>query len=92
MTEHCTRTFKPANHISWHDVAGELALFDTSDGTYHALNGSAAAIWRGLARGKTAEQIVRDLAATYDIAADVVAADVDAFLRDALARRLIARE
>ena len=43
-------TYRIPDHIVWQDVPGELALFDARDQTYSALNGSAAAIWREVAR------------------------------------------
>jgi hypothetical protein len=82
-------TYRIPDHIVWQDVPGELALFDARDQTYSALNGSAAAIWREVARGVDQDTIVRTLAAQYDLPDHAIAADVTAFLTDAVGRGLL---
>lgn len=82
-------TFHIPDHIVWQDVPGELALFDARDQTYSALNGSAAAIWREVARGADQDTIAATLAARYDVPADAMSADVAAFIADALAKGLL---
>lgn len=82
-------TYLIPEHIVWQDVPGELALFDARDQTYSALNGSAAAIWREVARGADIDAIVRTLAAQYDVPDQAIAADVTDFLTDAITRGLL---
>jgi hypothetical protein len=77
------------DHISWQNVEHELALFDLRDGSYHALNGSAAAIWRGIAAGKAPEAIADELAALHAADAATVARDLRAFVEAALAKGLL---
>jgi len=79
-----------APHISWNPVEGELALFDSRTGAYHALNTSGATIWRAIASGQQGDEIIDGLAATYGVPRDAMAADVAAFVADALARGLLA--
>src|SRR5262249_860770 len=76
---------------SWTDIGDELVLFDSSRGNYHALNGSASAIWRALCAAGSADAIVARLCETYGADRDRIAADVDAFLVRALASALVAR-
>lgn len=78
-----------ASHIAWNDVPGELALFDSRDGSYHALNGSAAAIWRAIASGLDVTAIVDGLASAYDAPRDAIQSHVDDFLEDARAKGLL---
>lgn len=78
-----------APHISWNNVEGELALFDSRSGAYHALNGSGAAIWRAVAAEMSEDEVVTALAATHDVPRETIAADVRAFIADALARELL---
>jgi len=72
-------------------VAGELALFDDRDGRYHALNGSAAAIWRAIADGLDGPAIVDALIANYDAPRETIAQAVQTFVETALARGLLVR-
>ncbi|MEZ0243750.1 MAG: PqqD family protein [Sphingomonas sp.] len=78
-----------APYISWNPVEGELALFDSRTGTYHALNGSGAAIWRAIASGKSEVETTDQLAAEHGAARETVAADVRAFIADALSLGLL---
>jgi PqqD family protein of HPr-rel-A system len=78
-----------APHISWHPVEGELALFDTRDGSYHALNSSAAEIWRGLADGVPAPELATSLAAAHRVSVDEVAGSIADFIKAALAKGLL---
>lgn len=78
-----------APHISWNPVEGELALFDSRTGAYHALNASGAAIWRAIAGGMREDEAVESLADTHEIPREAIAADVRAFIADALARDLL---
>ena len=77
-------------HIIWQDVPGELALFDAHNQTYSALNGSAAAIWREIGRGSGQAEIVSALASAYGAPREELAADVAAFIADALDKGLLA--
>lgn len=86
MTER--RLFIP-DHIVWQDVPGELALFDAHAGTYHALNASAAAIWRALAAGLSEAEATRMLAEHHMTSRHEMAEAVAAFVRDAKALGLV---
>ena len=78
-----------APHISWNPVEGELALFDTRTGAYHTLNASGAAIWRAIAAGMGEDKAVEALAAAHGGPREAIAADVRAFIADALTRELL---
>ncbi len=78
------------DHISWQNVPGELALFDVRDGRYHALNGTAADIWRGIAAGRSAPEIVADLQARHDVPGDEIAQAVEEFICAAQGKGLLA--
>ena len=89
MTAGTSRRFAPATTVSWTDAGGELVIFDRVRGTYHALNGPASAIWRTLGDGRSADVIVELLVGRFDADRHTVAADVAAFLSNALAGGLI---
>lgn len=78
-----------APYVAWNNVEGELALFDSRDGTYHALNGSAAAIWRAIAAGQSSAEIVDTIAARFDAPPSAIAQHVDEFIAAALAKGLL---
>lgn len=82
-------TLRIPDHIVWQDVPGDLALFDTQRGVYHALNGSAAAIWRVLAAGIDPATIAHRLAEQHAAPLEAIASDVAAFLADARANALL---
>ncbi|MCA1196534.1 HPr-rel-A system PqqD family peptide chaperone [Sphingomonas sp. R647] len=75
---------RPALELYWPPVPGELAIYDTRDGRYHVLNPSAAVIWSAIAAETPVARIAADLAARFGIAVDVMQADVDAFVANAL--------
>jgi hypothetical protein len=78
------------DHIVWQNVEGELALFDRRDDSYHALNGSAATIWRLVAEGMSPLAIVDALAAGYAAPRATIAQGVDSFIADAVQKGLLA--
>lgn len=79
-------------YVSWNPVAGELALFDARDGKYHALNGSAAAIWRAIAAGLDEPALVHELMARYDAPHETIAQAVSDFVATALAKGILIME
>lgn len=83
------RRFAPAASVHWTDAGGELVIFDPVRGSYHALNGSAAAIWRALGDGRSAEAIVDLLVGRFEADRDAIAADVAVFLSSAVSSGLI---
>ena len=80
-----------APHIAWNNVEGELALFDSRDGSYHALNRSGAAIWRAIAAGIPESGIADRLADAHDAPREMIAANVREFIDTALAKGLLVR-
>ena len=81
-----------APHVSWHPVDGELALFDMRDGTYHILNATAAAIWRGLIDTQTPAACAETLAVHYGAPGAEIREDVDAFIALALTKGLLVED
>lgn len=83
-------TLSIADHISWQNVPGELALFDVRDGRYHALNGTAAEIWRAIAAGQSPPEIVAGLRARHEAPEGEIEQAVDAFIATARDKGLLA--
>jgi Coenzyme PQQ synthesis protein D (PqqD) len=79
----------PSKHTIWNDVEGELVLFDSRDGSYHALNEVGSYIWRNIAHGRELSLIIQDLHNQYQQDETAIRADVQLFLSDALAKGLL---
>lgn len=73
-------------------MEGELVLFDTRDGSYHALNATASSIWRGIARGQLPAQIACECAAQFSVDGEQAEAEVLRFTANALVLGLLALE
>ncbi|GAA1348392.1 lasso peptide biosynthesis PqqD family chaperone [Saccharothrix algeriensis] len=73
-------TFTLARHVSATDTDSGMVLLDQRSGRYWQLNGTAAAVVRGLVDGKRPEDVVRALSQAHPQHAERVASDVSAFL------------
>lgn len=82
-------TIRIAPWVSWVDEAASLVLFDGRDASYHALNQSASAIWRGLGASGDLATVAAAIAAEYGLATDEADAAVQAFVGGALAKGLL---
>ena len=80
------------SYITWQDVDGELALFDERDDRYHLLNGTAAALWRGIAAGLDRAMLADQIAAGFRVKPEDIIADIDAFAEAAIAQGLLLRK
>ena len=49
---------------------GEGILVDLNTKKYYQLNETAMVVWKGLEKGKTMNEIVADITATYEVASD----------------------
>jgi hypothetical protein len=83
-------TLSIPDHVSWQNVPGELALFDLRDGRYHALNGTAAEIWRAIAAGQSLSEIVIGLRARHDAPEGEIEKAVKEFIAAARDKGLLA--
>jgi len=79
-------------YITWQDVDGELALFDERDERYHLLNGTAAAIWRGIASGMDRATLIDQISAGFRVKPEGIVADIDAFAEAAIALGLLLKK
>lgn len=81
-----------ASWVSWVPGGGAITLFDDRDGSYHALNASASAIWAALGEGKQPDEIGEAIAAAHRVQASAVRKDVDEFVALALDKGLLVSE
>jgi hypothetical protein len=75
--------------LSWRLIESEVVAVDISASTYLSANPSGALLWQMLAEGTTRRALVERLSERFELAADVAAADVDAFLQSLDARGLL---
>lgn len=64
------------------DMDGDMVMMSIEHGTYFGLTGIAPQIWAALEQPKTASELVQELLPQFDVAADVLRGDIDAFLND----------
>ena len=80
----------PCEHMIFTDLdSTEGVLVDLNTKKYYQLNETAALIWRGLERRLTIENMVKEIAAIYDVSDEHAASSVERILRDFGARKLI---
>ena len=61
----------PGKHVVVTDFdGGEGILVDLNTKKYYQLNETAMVVWKGLEKGKSVSEIVADITATYEVAAD----------------------
>ncbi len=79
-------------HIVFTDFdGGDGVLVDLNTKKYYQLNETAALVWRGLERGRTNEEIVKELTAAYDVTPEHAAASLEKLLRGFYSHKLIRR-
>jgi hypothetical protein len=87
MTE---RTPRPHDHVVSTEFDGrEAVLVDLNTKRYYTLNETAMLVWRNLERGRTKEEIVRELTDAYDVTAEHATASVERLLDSFIAHRLL---
>ena len=67
----------PGQHVVVTDFdGGEGILVDLNTKKYYQLNETAMVVWRGLEKGKTMNEIVADITASYEVGPDQAAVSV----------------
>ena len=92
MSANADRTAVPVphDHVVFTDLDGvEGVLVDLNTKQYFQLNATASLIWRGLARGASADAIAQEMAAEYAVTIDHARRSVDTAIREFVARRLV---
>src|SRR5262245_64635249 len=68
-----TLVVRVAPNVSWNDVDADLVVFNTRDGTYHALDRAGSEVWRAVARDSRLAVVIAGLRARYPEAATAIA-------------------
>ncbi|HVX09493.1 PqqD family protein [Humibacter sp.] len=75
--------------ITWQEIDGELVILDLQSSMYLTTNGSGAFLAKLLTEERTEQELASALAAEFDIADDVAAADTAAFIEQLAEKKLL---
>jgi hypothetical protein len=64
------------------EMDGDVVMLSIENGQYYGLTGIAPRIWEFLETPHSVDQLLGDLLQHYDVAEDVLRADLDGFLTD----------
>jgi len=78
--------------LSTVSATGALAILDAASGRFYTLNDVGARVWDLLRDGATLSSIVEKLRREYDVAADVLRADIEKLLSQLANAGLISSE
>lgn len=78
--------------MDWREVEGQILALDLGVSRYLAMNDSGRTLWRELAQGATAPELVEALVGYYNIERGRAEADVESFVSALDDRGLIVRE
>ncbi|PYT95059.1 MAG: hypothetical protein DMG36_03190 [Acidobacteria bacterium] len=81
--------FRIAMHVRSFVTEDGGTILDVDSGTYYGLNPIGAAIWNELKAERTKEEILSNLLNTFDVSAEKLHAEVDAFLDRLVKLRLV---
>jgi hypothetical protein len=83
---------KVSSDVLWYDLEGELVLLNTGTGRYHGLDSVGGFIFRALASNQGVPELVESLTKQYDVGVDVARAEVDRFIGELRAAKLLTDE
>lgn len=70
-------------------IDGEAVIMNLQSGHYYSTQHSGCLLWQGLEQGKSDQQLLADLSATFDADPPILASTLAAFLDSLLAQELI---
>ena len=74
------RTIKKG--LAYRRVAGELFVVDAAKARLHELNGVGAAVWEGLAKGRSSREIAASIAEDYEVEPARALRDTEDFIAE----------
>ena len=89
--------YVPSEDIVAREIEGEVVIIPISSGigdmedALYTLNQTGRAIWEGLDGKKSLEEIIRDLAASFQAPAGVIREDVLGLVEELLKRRMVTK-
>ena len=83
-------TPQPHSHVVYTEFDGrEAVLVDLNTKRYYTLNETAMLVWRGLERGQTRAEIVRELCERYEVDEEHAAQSIERLMTSLAAHRLL---
>jgi Coenzyme PQQ synthesis protein D (PqqD) len=76
-------------NTTWKSLASGIVLLDINSGSYHMLNETASAVWRGIVENKAVGELVENLVSEFDCTREVAAADVDELIENLVGQNLL---
>ena len=70
-------------------LSGEAVLLNLEDKNYYRLNETAAAVWAGLERGDSHQEILSTLLSQYEVDEATASREMEAVISDFREKRLI---
>lgn len=82
----------PSSDVVESPVGDELVLLHLGNGTYYGLDLVGTRVWNLLRSGLSADEIYDEVSRTFDVARDVVKADIDKLFEQLLENGIISQE
>lgn len=83
------RIYQRKENIPWQKFDDQVLVLDGVSAYAHELNETAGFIWDLLAKAMTKEQIIEEMASTFDVTTQEASKDVDDFLQSLCEKGLI---
>jgi Coenzyme PQQ synthesis protein D (PqqD) len=87
-----TRLRLSEDAVRWREIDHEVVAVDLVSSSYLTTNESGVRLWRRLADGATADELVDELVEAFGIERERAAADVQSYVDALDARNLLVRE
>lgn len=85
------RRYEVSPEVAQREIEGQLLLLTPNDDVLYTLNGTGRLAWERLVAGASRHEIVETIVATYGIAAEKAASDLDAFARELEKKGVLSR-
>lgn len=84
-----TQIWRPNDSVVFSPLEGSVALLDTKCNVYYTLGGIGPYLWEQISSGRSFSELCRAVEREYEVAADVVRADVSEWLGEMATAGLI---
>ena len=75
--------------LAWREIDEETVIISPSESIMHELNETGSFLWRNIDGKKSAAELAKLLAETYDVAPEAALTDTEALLEEMSARKLV---
>jgi hypothetical protein len=88
MVDSVPKRLRPAPSVHTRLFDGELVILDLDRGEYLALDPIGSALWTGLEKGRTVDEVAEEIATDYDVSLETARSDLEELAREFLNRGL----